>query len=314
MRVSMAFMARAVAGTVFAFLVGAGYAHGADPVLLAEIRDNGTGGLCCLPAEQLGTHLEYGLLYGFGSAGGTPNCFGTAESELGCGFLFLPGELGFVDFNSSNAPDFAGIVSRVTNGLDDTVFYGAHAVNLAANQVSSGSLAGGPESLNLDGINRGSVDLQGETIDFVRLLVNGASITHTFVGNCSGVDCYNEALEWEVIWQFWQGQGLISGGGQRSDVDDFLSYFNPLRKTVELSAGTTTFQVGIAYAATIDVTSFEATLNGSPFGGFGPEAGSQEIVAIPVQSGRNTLVLTVEGTRSDGRIAVDRDRLTFIVP
>lgn len=104
------------------------------------------------------------------------------------------------------------------------------------------------------------------------------------------------------------------GGGQRSDVDTFLSFNNPLKKTVNTPAGINSFSVGIVYGPTIDPLSFDATLNGQPFSGFSPVSGTQEVVTIPLSTGRNVLKLSVVGIRSDGRFATDRDTLTFITP
>jgi len=59
---------------------------------------------------------------------------------------------------------------------------------------------------------------------------------------------------------------------------------------------------------------FPAVLNGNPFSDFHPIAGASEIVTILLSSGRNTLLLSVDGVRPDGRIATDRAQLMFIVP
>ena len=106
----------------------------------------------------------------------------------------------------------------------------------------------------------------------------------------------------------------FSGGGQRTDVDLFLSYTSPTERSTTLPAGTLSFNVTIIYGSTINTATFKASLNGVSFGGFSPVAGSSQTVAVPLSAGRNVLLLIVEGTRSDGATATDRDRLTFIVP
>ena len=59
---------------------------------------------------------------------------------------------------------------------------------------------------------------------------------------------------------------------------------------------------------------FEATLNGAPFGGFTPISGTRAIVTIsPLSAGRNILKLKTDG-KFVGRTSTDRDRLVFIVP
>ncbi len=104
------------------------------------------------------------------------------------------------------------------------------------------------------------------------------------------------------------------GGGQRADVNEFLTYASPGEVSTDLPAGTTSFDVTIIYGQTIVAGTFQASLNGQPFAGFNPAAGTSETVTIPLSSGRNVLKLAVSGVRPDGRTATDRDQLTFIVP
>ncbi len=106
----------------------------------------------------------------------------------------------------------------------------------------------------------------------------------------------------------------FGGGGQRDDVDDFLTYASPTERRTDLPAGTTSFDVEIRYGTTILPATLQASLNGQPFVGFLPLPGTSQTVTIPLSAGRNTLLLTVDGVRSDGRTATDRDQLTFIVP
>jgi hypothetical protein len=106
---------------------------------------------------------------------------------------------------------------------------------------------------------------------------------------------------------------IMSGGGQRSDVDAFLSYTRPTAKSVSLPAGTTSYDMEIAYGIDIQQGTFQATLNGNPVGGFSPVPNTWEVVEIPLSQGRNVLILGVKGTRTDGRTATDKDRLVFIV-
>jgi hypothetical protein len=106
----------------------------------------------------------------------------------------------------------------------------------------------------------------------------------------------------------------VPGGGQREDVDAFLAYASPPERRTDLPAGTTSFDVIIIYGPTINPATFQATLNGLPFAGFAPFQDTSQTVPIPLSSGRNVLHLQVDGVRSDGRTATDRDSLTFIVP
>jgi hypothetical protein len=110
------------------------------------------------------------------------------------------------------------------------------------------------------------------------------------------------------------GVSSTGGGGGRDDVNAFLSYLNLEGNRIDLSTGTTSFKMTIIYGA-IDRSSFEAILNKVDQSSlFNPIENTFEEVEIPLDPGRNVLVLKVTGTRSDGRTATDRDRITFIVP
>jgi len=108
-------------------------------------------------------------------------------------------------------------------------------------------------------------------------------------------------------------EGAFPGGGQSSEVDGFLRYTNPTAKSSSLPVDTTGFDIGIVYGDTIDAGTFQATLNGVPFTGFDPVTGTWETVSIPLDPGRNVLVLKVKGAKASGRTATDTDRLVFIV-
>jgi len=109
---------------------------------------------------------------------------------------------------------------------------------------------------------------------------------------------------------------LFDGKGQRPvDVNTFLAYAGPTQGRTNLTAGQTTYDVAIYYGETIQPGTFKATLNSADItGSFNPEAGKSELVTIPLQIGRNTLILSVNGIRNDGRKATDTDSLVFIVP
>ena len=108
---------------------------------------------------------------------------------------------------------------------------------------------------------------------------------------------------------------LIDGKGQRSDVNAFLRYSNPTETTVTLPAGVKTFDLAVFYGSTIDPASFRADLNREIITPkFTASPGGFSVVRLDLKEGRNTLVLSVDGVRSDGRTGRDTDRLTFIVP
>ena len=107
----------------------------------------------------------------------------------------------------------------------------------------------------------------------------------------------------------------FNGGGQRpSDVNLFLAYASPTDSPVALAAGTSTFPLSLAYSVNINATTFSATLNGVDISSsFHPSPGTFETVTLSLQPGKNTLLLSVDGTRSDGHVARDKDTLVFNV-
>jgi hypothetical protein len=109
---------------------------------------------------------------------------------------------------------------------------------------------------------------------------------------------------------------VFDGKGQRpTDVNKFLQYFNPQQTRTELPAATNTFNLSIIYGNTTTRETFNADLNGNNITSqFDPLPGKHEIVKIPLNQGSSTLVLSIKGTRDDGRVGEDTDRLTFIVP
>jgi hypothetical protein len=107
----------------------------------------------------------------------------------------------------------------------------------------------------------------------------------------------------------------FNGGGQRpTDVNLFLTYAIPTSSPVSLPTGTSSFLVMIAYSANTIPTTFSATLNGVNISSqFHPQPGTFETVTVSLQSGRNDLLISIDGNRTDGHVATDRDRLVFNV-
>lgn len=109
---------------------------------------------------------------------------------------------------------------------------------------------------------------------------------------------------------------LFDGKGQRpSDVNTFLAYLRPMEAQTTLPQGQATYYLLIFYGKTIHPETFEATLNGIDIkGSFHPKTDSSDAVKLNFQKGRNTLILSVDGIRTDRRKSTDTDRLTFIAP
>ena len=102
--------------------------------------------------------------------------------------------------------------------------------------------------------------------------------------------------------------------GQRSDVNDFLTFGFPRESRTSFEIGTAETNLVIKYQNLATPNNFKATLNGVDVSGsFTPNSGTAEEVTISLNEGRNVLVLKVDGIRTDGRTATDTDRLVFKV-
>lgn len=146
--------------------------------------------------------------------------------------------------------------------------------------------------------------------------IGGTSVTYTPADGFAGDDAFTYTVS--------DGQGgsataavavrvAAGGGGQSRDVDAFLAYPNLLDRSATLPKGATHVSLTIAYGGRIDAATFTAMLNGVLCAGFHPAAGTSETVILSLEPGRNTLILSVDGGTASGRIATDRDRLTFTV-
>lgn len=108
--------------------------------------------------------------------------------------------------------------------------------------------------------------------------------------------------------------GGFTGGGQRSDVDELLSYVAPSERQVHLPAGTTSYTLRIVYGMGIAPATFSAAFEGTDVTArFHPAPGTQEAVTLPLASGRNVLKLSTRGTVGTRDVS-DSDQLVFIVP
>lgn len=97
-------------------------------------------------------------------------------------------------------------------------------------------------------------------------------------------------------------------------MNKFLSYAAVSQSRTDLPAGSTTYPLIVFYDSAIIADSFSASINGTILTSlFHPVPGSFETVLIPLQKGRNTLQLSIDGNLSN-RAATDTDRLVFQVP
>ena len=104
-----------------------------------------------------------------------------------------------------------------------------------------------------------------------------------------------------------------SRSGQAAEVDEFLTYIAPGKRSTTLPAGTSRYTLMLSYGATVLPGTFSATLNGADVTSrFRPAAGGLDRVALDLAPGRNVLLLSVDGMKG-ARQATDRDRLTIEV-
>lgn len=212
------------------------------------------------------------------------------------------------DFDATNTTDWIGLSNdQFTDGRVDILHQAIVAIDSSGVARRQYLVTTDENVIFAEGINA-FPDLHGWTVDFVRLVVNDVSV--------SGAN-----VQVDVTWQFYGSapQFGTSGGGQRADVDAFLTYLNPIESRTTLARGKSlssdNYSVRVEYGPTIDPASFEAELNRVDIGSsFNPVAGTGETVVIPIVPGRNVLRLSVEGQRTDGHTATDTDRLTINDP
>ncbi|MEW6518573.1 MAG: hypothetical protein AB1461_04090 [Thermodesulfobacteriota bacterium] len=127
----------------------------------------------------------------------------------------------------------------------------------------------------------------------------------------------NKFAEDEILLDYlYYVPPLFDGKGQKpNDANSFLGYEKPTQVQTELSPGTDKYTLHIYYGKTIEPATFTAELNKNNITSrFSPAPFTDQEVELALQPGRNVLVLSIEGTRKDGKKAKDSDRLVFIVP
>jgi VCBS repeat-containing protein len=247
-------------------------------------------------------------------------------SETSSGTLSVNSDGSFTYTPDANFNGFDSFAYLVNDSLEDSL--DTATVNIQVNPVNDAplALADGPVAVIVgqpvlfdasasDDIDNDPLIYSWDLGDGTVLNTQNSSIAYTY--ESAGIFTVSlivfDGQEYSETFSTVANIGA-TGGGQRSDVDEFLAYSQPVMKSNELPAGTINYDVTIIYGDTIDANTFQVELNGQPFGDFNPGAGTFETVNIPLSPGRNVLLLTTDGVRSDGHTATDRDRLTFIVP
>ena len=113
-----------------------------------------------------------------------------------------------------------------------------------------------------------------------------------------------------------EGPQFFFRGGSNNPavVDRFLSYRLPTQKTTVLAAGQKAVVVPFFGETTIPST-FQATWNGQDVSSrFVAAPGRYGAVALEPQSGRNVLVISIQGAKPGGGVGTDTDRLLWDAP
>ena len=247
--------------------------------------------------------------------GGNGSERGTGIATDASGNLYVAGGTVSTNFPTKNP------VQDMLKGIQDSFVAKIDMVNDPPVALSDGPFLG-VEGFPVQMDASASSDPENEPLTFnwvfgdsSTLVTTQAAIEHTYPNpGTFTVSLVVNDSQLDSLAFITQASIGFTGGGQRSDVNAFLAYISPVASSTTLSSGTTSFDVTLLYGETIDAQTFQAVLNGQPVGGFTPIAGTSQTVSLPLSVGRNVLLLSVDGTRSDGRIATDRDRLVLIVP
>lgn len=107
---------------------------------------------------------------------------------------------------------------------------------------------------------------------------------------------------------------LFRGGSNKPfEVDVFLSYVHPQQRVTDLPPGEQAFVVVFFAHRTLPGT-FRAEFNRQDVTSrFRPVPGRFGGISLEPAPGRNTLVLSIDGIKPDGRQATDTDRLVWEV-
>jgi hypothetical protein len=287
-------------------LIGRGFAGPGGPVLVAELPDSFSQTNVSLPYGLVPDHASFVLGYNLQFQVINEKEVLTSDSIIGPGKQFQTDACAYFDFNKDNpSPDYANLVGTLTNGQDEFIWWGIIFHTATDDIIHLDYDVGYGNEFMVFGT---STDLVGFSIDFVRLVVNNL----TYV-----VDNGMISYDYDVVWQFWSGSpDAVAGGGQRSAVNDFLKFLNPLQTRFSLPIRVTRYPIAVQYGPSIDPSTFQAVLNGVDITSqyaFEPSPGTSKTVAIPLSPGRNILKLQVDGLIA-GRTATDRDTLTIICP
>jgi hypothetical protein len=175
-------------GAFLGIAIVAPQAARADPVLLGEYK-TGFGSASCGSCSPGG--MGYYDISSIPVARGGPITDPTVVQMFGFldgvhdGYGIATGTVGSFDFDASNAPGFAALAGRLTDGRNDNLVFVFPGFN-------ANDRAGEPQSFSV---------LAGQTIDFLRLNITqddiqlaGTGFTRTFSAN----------------WQVWGGGPMVS--------------------------------------------------------------------------------------------------------
>ncbi len=120
----------------------------------------------------------------------------------------------------------------------------------------------------------------------------------------------HEYADDQNLWGYFSTFPKLFDGQTRlpAGANTFLAYANPLELRTEVQVNT--FPLHVFYGETIDPVAFKAKFNNVDITSrFTPQPVGDEVVVLDLQQGKNTLVMSIEGTRESGRRSTDRDTL-----
>jgi len=158
---------------------------GPVPILLAGFYSGGGAGLFN-PSGSIPplTGFAEGLSYNPPRSGNPP------QGCLGCDFVWSIGQTGQVDLNITNSPNWADLISHLTNGIDE-IIYSSHGQFSGTTLISPGWGAGGSME---SGAFTATPDLMGRNIDFIR---------HIMLGSIATISPNSYEFEYQAKWEIW---------------------------------------------------------------------------------------------------------------
>jgi len=157
----------------------------ADPILLSAYNEPSNTGMIASGTETIAASL-FNVTVGASATGGPSSLFGDPSSPFTNGIEVPIGSTGTFEINGANAPGFAAVTGRLTDGSDEYVEFWSSTVQ-SGGLSDAGFGAGGYESALFGGL------LTGDTTDFLRLVVSSNNVTYSSTGYT-----FEPSFRWEI--------------------------------------------------------------------------------------------------------------------